>query len=435
MLTHLVNLKSQAQTVYVEVVYRWRPVGETERSRPLWLDVDGCGGDSEYTIPTGYSDTHVDWTSTVEGRVLDISGHLHDIDIIDPSWCPTHCPARGDPIALSIEAVGGSGATYFGPIPPNNTPPADLTGTTLCRSEANHATAYGNANGYNGHLDTDSHCGIFSDLPAGAQPEAYPATGAYPSTGVRLNAGQVLRLHSEYQNNSGAPKTDVMGIAAIWYTGISAGYPRPKGATPLRASLVPAYNACTSPNRVHGPPDFPGNGSNPDGSCAPPTQTSTQVTVGTPDSAGGGTANFVGFVKVDAIAGNPATVADEADARYTISLSDIRQNTAGTPDYTGNLQAQFSLRATDKDNGPSEVATVQDQTLSVTIPCAANGVTTIGSTCAVTTSADAVSPGIVKEGMRSIWQMGQVRVNDGGADGNVATTPNGLFAVQGVFVP
>ena len=41
----------------------------------------------------------------------------------------------------------------------------------------------------------------------------------------------------------------------------------------------------------------------------------------------------------------------------------------------------------------------------------------------------------VKETMRTIWQLGQVRVNDGGADGLVSTTPNTLFAVQGVFVP
>ena len=32
------------------------------------------------------------------------------------------------------------------------------------------------------------------------------------------------------------------------------GYARPKGATPLRASLVPAYTTCASPNRTHGPP-------------------------------------------------------------------------------------------------------------------------------------------------------------------------------------
>jgi hypothetical protein len=186
---------------------------------------------------------------------------------------------------------------------------------------------------------------------------------------------------------------------------------------------------------VHGPPDFPGNASNPDGSCNPPTQTSSQLTVGTPDSAGGGTANFLGFVKVDAIPGNTATTADEADAKYTISLADVRQNTAGTPDYTGNLQAQTSLRIIDKDNGPSEVGTLDVANFSVTIPCTTTVATTVGSTCAVTTTADAVMPGVVKEGRRAIWQMGQVRVNDGGSDGNVSTTPNGLFAVQGVFVP
>ena len=31
------------------------------------------------------------------------------------------------------------------------------------------------------------------------------------------------------------------------------GYPRPKGATPLRVSLVPAFAACTSANMIHGP--------------------------------------------------------------------------------------------------------------------------------------------------------------------------------------
>jgi len=61
---------------------------------------------------------------------------------------------------------------------------------------------------------------------------------------------------------------------------------------------------------------------------------------------------------------------------------------------------------------------------------------TVGSSCSVTTSADAVTgAGAVVEGRRAIWRLGQVRVNDGGADGLVSTTPNTLFAVQGVFVP
>ena len=57
----------------------------------------------------------------------------------------------------------------------------------------------------------------------------------------------------------------------------------------------------------------------------------------------------------------------------------------------------------------------------------------MGSTCAVTTTADAVAArATIKEGRRAIWQLGQVRVNDGGADGVASTTPNTPFAVQGV---
>jgi hypothetical protein len=69
------------------------------------------------------------------------------------------------------------------------------------------------------------------------------------------------------------------------------------------------------------------------------------------------------------------------------------------------------------------------------VPCAVTASTTVGSTCSVTTTFDAVTPGSVPEGRRSIWELDRIRVNDGGADGVVATTPNTLFATQGVFVP
>jgi hypothetical protein len=81
-------------------------------------------------------------------------------------------------------------------------------------------------------------------------------------------------------------------------------------------------------------------------------------------------------------------------------------------------------------------ATVQDTPFKVTVPCAATADTTVGSTCSVNTTADAVAgAGAIKEGRRSIWQLGQARVNDGGADGVASTAPNTLFATQGVFVP
>ena len=69
-----------------------------------------------------------------------------------------------------------------------------------------------------------------------------------------------------------------------------ATHPRPKGATPIRMSLVPAYAACAAPNRTHGPPlAF--------ASCNPPAQTSAQATVGTPD-AFGGAANSASYLRL-----------------------------------------------------------------------------------------------------------------------------------------
>jgi hypothetical protein len=45
-------------------------------------------------------------------------------------------------------------------------------------------------------------------------------------------------------------------------------------------------------------------------------------------------------------------------------------------------------------------------------------------------------PGLVVEGKRAVWQIGQVQVYDGGADGNANTTgDNTLFLTQGLFTP
>jgi hypothetical protein len=42
---------------------------------------------------------------------------------------------------------------------------------------------------------------------------------------------------------------------------------------------------------------------------------------------------------------------------------------------------------------------------------------------------------VVKEGVRSAWEMDRVEVYDGGSDGLASTSGNTLFAVQGLFVP
>jgi len=210
--------------------------------------------------------------------------------------------------------------------------------------------------------------------------------------------------------------------------GASPGYPRPKGATPLRVSLAVAYDQCTSANRQHGGPlAVP--------SCNPPTQASDFLTVGTLD-ANGQQAQGVASLRLDAIQGDISTPADEADMRLRATATDVRLK-SGLGDYTGELQAATTLRMTDRNNGPSqtEPATAQDLDYSFAVPCQATADTGVGSTCNVVTTADSLVPGTVLEGKRSNWEVGQVRLYDGGADGVASTAGNTLFEDQGLFVP
>jgi hypothetical protein len=77
-----------------------------------------------------------------------------------------------------------------------------------------------------------------------------------------------------------------------------------------------------------------------------------------------------------------------------------------------------------------------DWPLGFTVPCAATPDPSVGSTCSTSTSADSLLPGIAVEGSRAIWELGELELFDGGADGDGDTTAdNTLFATQGLFVP
>jgi hypothetical protein len=206
------------------------------------------------------------------------------------------------------------------------------------------------------------------------------------------------------------------------------GYPRPKGATPFRVALVPAYNQCSNANRTHGGPlDAP--------SCNPPVQSSSYLTVGTLD-ANGAASNSVSSLRLDAVLGDPATPADEADVKIRLSATDVRRS-SNLSDYTGQLLASAALRITDHYNGSSltDSATVSDLTYSFASPCQATADTGTGGDCELVTTADSLVAGTVVESKRTIWQLGQVKLFDGGADGVASTQDNTLFETQGLFVP
>jgi hypothetical protein len=215
----------------------------------------------------------------------------------------------------------------------------------------------------------------------------------------------------------------------------SATHPRPRGATPIRVPFVPAFKQCTgSGNRTHGAPlAFP--------SCNPPVQTSPNLTIGTPD-ANGAAANAIGYALVQVLP--PA----QSDVRLSGQATDIRcrpgvavcgsANTAGGPDYTGELQSNAMIRISDHFNGPglNEPATVQDIPFPTTVTCSATADPSIGSFCSVSTTANAIVPGAVISNQRAIVESAQIHADDGGIDGLVSTpADNALFAVQGVFIP
>jgi hypothetical protein len=220
-----------------------------------------------------------------------------------------------------------------------------------------------------------------------------------------------------------------------------ATHPRPKAASPMRMSLVPAYAECTAPNRTHGPPlAF--------GSCNPPAQTSAQATVGTPD-AYGGAANSASYLRLKAF---PAFFPpDHADILIDSALNDVRcvptggrcgtVNASGPADYSGELRFSFTFRVTDHWNaiapgGGTDAATVQEFNFEHAWVCLQSGSTSIGSTCNLSTSLQAIIPNGGLDDKRSIWELPAVRMYDGGADGDGDTTAdNTVFARPGVFVP
>jgi Stress up-regulated Nod 19 len=148
LLVDLMNHATTGQTVYVQLTVTYRPSWETVKPlKPVWLDIDQCG-DSEYSIPAGYSDTHWDWRVNVPGKVVAMIGHVH---------------GHGIAVEATNESKGGA---------------------SICRS-----TATPDPN--------DSHRVLAMSTCTGD-----------PLATVR--AGQIVRLHSEYQSSH--PADDVMGI-------------------------------------------------------------------------------------------------------------------------------------------------------------------------------------------------------------------------------
>jgi hypothetical protein len=234
--------------------------------------------------------------------------------------------------------------------------------------------------------------------------------------------------------------------------GVPDGYARPKSATPMTFKLVPAFNECTSPNGTHGAPFS-------SGSCDPSTQSSSLLTFNGPDRpapftgmvAGTGLLTMKIFCTDAAAPPCTAQAGDQQDVKIDASVNAVRCTgtsggcTGAGATYAGKLLFSTGLRITDRLNTPvQEPATVSDTPFRFGMQCATGN-------CSISTTADAVYPGLVQELKRAVWQLGQIEVLDGGPDGNFAAAPapasgvcppacagndgETVFMRQGIFAP
>jgi hypothetical protein len=200
-------------------------------------------------------------------------------------------------------------------------------------------------------------------------------------------------------------------------------HPRPRSANQVHVSLVPTFVECTAPDRQHGPPLVAG-------SCSNPSTPSIRVVVSPYNSVPAPTKS-AGHVRLATIAGAPGAP-DDSDVRFDFRLRNVMYGSYLT-DYTGDVLVVAPLRITDREGAVS--STVQDYPLRFKVRCTATPEETVGAICEQITTADAVMPGLVPEGGRSVWDVGRIQVFDGGADFDVDTGPNDPFVTQGVFVP
>ena len=224
----------------------------------------------------------------------------------------------------------------------------------------------------------------------------------------------------------------------VWPLQASGTHPRPKSASPMNMSMVPAYEPCTAADRQHGPPlSFP--------SCSTSNSTSSYLTVGTPDANGfpaKSSATF--FWKINP--GVPGPPTDNGIGWY-INITDVRCQAAGPgctaagDDYAGSIAVRIPSEFTDHNNsvnpgGGSDPATGQPFDFGFPVMCATTSDPSIGSVCSRTVAYIEQLGIAIPDTKRTIWAAGQIQLMDGGSDADGATIPdNTVFAVQGIFVP
>ena len=351
-----------------------------------------------------------------------------------PKWSPD-----GTKIAFLGGGFGGAPSDIY-TINPNGTGLANITNTATVSETTFDWSPDGSRIVFDAYSTTDPQGDVdvyVMNSDGTGRTDLTPTPAQYDGRPLWApNGAQILFLSS--RTPGGLYLINTNGTSPSWFeenqlvddwqaaaVAAPAGPVRPKGATPLRIPLVPAYRKCNAPDLTHGAPlAYP--------SCSSDTLLSQYLTVGTPD-ANSRQANAVDSIVLRAITGDPATQANEADVKMDALITDVRGRDAPSyADYLAELRVLMTVRLTQR----IELQTTSDFPFNWSVPCAGTPDPSIGSSCEASTSANAQVPGAVPEGYKSIWQLGQIHVQDGGEDGDGSTEgDNTLYLKQGIFVP
>lgn len=235
-----------------------------------------------------------------------------------------------------------------------------------------------------------------------------------------------------------------------------ASHARPKSASPVTVTLVPAFDAClgaSPPGMTHGAPlVLP--------SCSPPTQTSQYLTMQAPDRSAphAGVADGAGALTFRVVCHAPGTttevgvspctapLGEQIDVRMSLTLSGVR--CTGAPGqthgphggplvacaanelYDGMVLSSTYVRISDHYNGivPNPPGSDCSDTTSCPgtlqeYPLYTFGAQCIDGVCNYVTSSDLVVTDISKEGKRAVVGLGQITVDDAGQDGDLIAGP------------
>jgi hypothetical protein len=209
----------------------------------------------------------------------------------------------------------------------------------------------------------------------------------------------------------------------------------PQTASSLSFALVPAFRQTISTTQCRARGGTPSSHGAPLAlsSCNPPGYLpNTQARMGP---------LAVASAQVTAIPGDLTTVSDEADLALVVNATDVRNSQSGA-DYDpapagADVTIAPILRLSDTLNGAflTASATTSDFAFPFVVSCTPTADPGTGSSCSANTSADAVTPGAIKEGKKAVLSANRFWLTDSGLNGTRGDGDDRTFAQQGLYVP